>query len=144
MSRLKLVLLVFAVGCSDYREAEESQDDTGDADVPRIAANATTGDALPPAIVGDGGSLEGTHLHYVEGDTLTTGYLAVPAGEGPFPALIIIHEWNGLQERIRQLADDFAAEGYVTLAADLFQGRTGSNPKRTWLWCGKPRRPRKQ
>ncbi len=84
---------------------------------------------LPPAIVGDGGPLEGTDLNYVDGDALTTGYLAVPTVAGPFPALIIIHEWNGLQDRVRQLADDFAAEGYVTLAADLFQGRTGSKPE---------------
>ena len=85
--------------------------------------------ALPPAIVGNGGPLEGTDLNYVEGDAATTGYLAVPDGDGPFPALVIIHEWNGLQDRVRQLADDFADEGYVTLAADLFQGRTGSNPQ---------------
>ena len=82
---------------------------------------------LPSAITGQGGALEGADLRYVDGDTVTTGYLAVPAGDGPFPALVIIHEWNGLQNRVRQLADDFAAEGYVTLAADLFQGRTGSN-----------------
>ncbi len=31
-------------------------------------------------------------------------------------------------DRVRQVADDFAAEGYVTLAADLYYGRTGSNP----------------
>ena len=84
---------------------------------------------LPPAIIGQGGALEGLDHRYVDGDTLTTGYLAVPDGEGPFPALVIIHEWNGLQDRVRQLADDFADEGYVTLAADLFQGRTGSNPQ---------------
>lgn len=82
---------------------------------------------LPSAITGNGGELEGADLRYVDGDTATTGYLAVPAGDGPFPALVIIHEWNGLQDRVRQLADDFAAEGYVTLAADLFEGRTGSN-----------------
>ena len=82
---------------------------------------------LPPAIVGQGGELEGWDHRYIEGDTLTTGYLAIPDGEGPFPALVIIHEWNGLQDRVRQLADDFADEGYVTLAADLFRGRTGSN-----------------
>ena len=86
-----------------------------------------TGAGLPPAVIGEGGSLEGADLQYVDGDALTTGYLAVPGGEGPFPALVIIHEWNGLQDRVRQLADDFAAEGYVTLAADLFQGRTGAN-----------------
>ena len=82
---------------------------------------------LPPAIVGQGGELEGWDHRYIDGDTLTTGYLAIPDGEGPFPALVIIHEWNGLQDRVRQLADDFADEGYVTLAADLFRGRTGSN-----------------
>ncbi|MEE4329426.1 MAG: dienelactone hydrolase family protein, partial [Wenzhouxiangella sp.] len=39
----------------------------------------------------------------------------------------LIHEWNGLVERVRQTADSFAAEGYVALAADLYSGRTGSN-----------------
>jgi carboxymethylenebutenolidase len=58
----------------------------------------------------------------------TTGYLAVPEGPGPFPALVIIHEWNGLVDRVREVADDFAAEGYVTLAVDLYSGRTGSSP----------------
>ena len=84
---------------------------------------------LPPAIIGNGGALEGWDHRYVEGDTLTTGYVAIPDGDGPFPALVIIHEWNGLQDRVRQLADDFADEGYLTLAADLFQGRTGSSPQ---------------
>jgi len=84
--------------------------------------------SLPPAIVGRGGPLEGTDLEYVDGDTATTGYLAVPDGPGPFPALVIIHEWDGLQSRVRELADDLADEGYVTLAADLFGGRTGSTP----------------
>jgi carboxymethylenebutenolidase len=84
---------------------------------------------MPPAIVGNGGALEGVDVHYVDGDMTTTGYLAVPEGDGPFPALVIIHEWNGLVDRVRQVADDFAAEGYVTLAADLYSGRTGGNPE---------------
>lgn len=111
---------LLALACADAPPRKAAaQDAPGD-------ANPATQD-LPSAIIGEGGPLEGTDLHYVEGDTLTTGYLAVPAGEGPFPALVIIHEWNGLQDRVRQLADDFAGEGYVTLAADLFRGRTGSN-----------------
>ena len=112
---------VLALACADAPSREES--------APDADATTATAPTLPPAIVGEGGPLEGTDLHYVADDTLTTGYLAVPAGEGPFPALVIIHEWNGLQDRVRQLADDFAAEGYVTLAADLFQGRTGANPQ---------------
>ncbi len=38
-----------------------------------------------------------------------------------------MHEWDGLNDRVRQVADAFAAEGYVALAADLYQGRTGSS-----------------
>ena len=82
---------------------------------------------LPPAIIGEGGELTGQDLMYLEGDAATKGYLAIPEGEGPFPALVIVHEWNGLTDRVRQMADDFAAEGYVTLAADLYQGRIGTN-----------------
>ncbi len=110
-------LAVIAAGCGDSAPADDA-----------APADATPpGSDLPAAIAGAGGELEGTDLRYVDGDGLTTGYLAVPDGAGPFPALVIIHEWNGLQDRVRQLADDFADEGYVTLAADLFQGRTGSN-----------------
>jgi carboxymethylenebutenolidase len=94
---------------------------------PRVALTPTATGDLPPAIVGEGGELQGEALAYVEGDAATVGYLAVPEGEGPFPALVIIHEWNGLVDRVRQVADDLAAEGYVTLAADVYQGRTGSN-----------------
>jgi carboxymethylenebutenolidase len=94
---------------------------------PRVPVSPTADDQLPPAIVGQGGELMGTDLQYVPGDTLTTGYLAVPEGAGPFPALVIVHEWNGLVDRVRQIADDLAAEGYVTLAVDLYDGRTGSN-----------------
>lgn len=110
--RALLLLVPLALACTDPQPAAEPDQ------VPE----------LPPAIVGEGGALEGSDFNYVDGDELTTGYLAVPDGEGPFPALVIIHEWNGLQDRVRQLADDFADEGYVTLAADLFHGRTGANP----------------
>ncbi len=71
--------------------------------------------------------MEGIDIAYLSGDDATSGYLAVPEGPGPFPALVIIHEWNGLVDRVREVADDFAAEGYVTLAADLYSGETGSS-----------------
>ncbi|HSM08470.1 MAG TPA: dienelactone hydrolase family protein [Gemmatimonadota bacterium] len=120
-----LVLAVSAGACgAQPDDAAPPAGDSATADEPMQEAEAS----LPPAIVGQGGALEGTDLQYVDGDTATTGYLAVPDGAGPFPALVIIHEWNGLSDRVRQLADDLADEGYVTLAADLFGGRTGSTP----------------
>ena len=80
--------------------------------------NPTASGSLPSAILGTAGPLMGTPVHYVPGDTATTGYLAVPEGEGPFPSLVLIHEWNGLVDRIREVADAFAAEGYVALAVE--------------------------
>ena len=95
---------------------------------PRVPFNPTASGSLPSAILGTAGPLMGTPVHYVPGDTATTGYLAVPEGEGPFPSLVLIHEWNGLVDRVREVADAFAAEGYVALAVDLYSGRTGTNP----------------
>ncbi|MGD8288420.1 MAG: dienelactone hydrolase family protein, partial [Gemmatimonadota bacterium] len=129
MRRHALLLTVLVVACSpaDDQASESAvrEPPTG----PRVALAPTAPGELPPAIVGRGGALEGTDLQYFDGHPETVGYLAVPEGEGPFPALVIIHEWNGLVDRVREVADDLAAEGYVTLAADLYSSRTGSNPE---------------
>jgi carboxymethylenebutenolidase len=106
---------------------DDASSGMAETDGPRVALAPTGMGEMPPAIVGQGGTLEGTDVAYFDADADTRGYLAVPEGPGPFPALVIIHEWNGLVERVRQVADDFAAEGYVTLAADLYSGRTGSS-----------------
>jgi len=50
------------------------------------------------------------------------GYLALPEGEGPFPALIVIQEIWGLVDHIKDVARRFANEGYVALAPDLYTG----------------------
>lgn len=49
------------------------------------------------------------------------GYLAVPEG-GTGPGIIVVQEWWGLTEHIRDVADRLAAEGFVALAPDLFGG----------------------
>ncbi|MEM1249010.1 MAG: dienelactone hydrolase family protein [Acidobacteriota bacterium] len=95
----------------------------------KVPVKPTTGDALPPAIVGDAGPLAGESVGYFADDEKAQGYLAIPEGDGPFPAVILIHEWNGLVDRVKETADSFAAEGYVALAADLYSSRTGSNPQ---------------
>lgn len=80
---------------------------------------------VPAAILGQAPPPRGTDVRYLSDDPSTRGYLAVPDGEGPFPALVLIHEWNGLVDRIRQVADAFADEGYIALAVDLYHGKTG-------------------
>ena len=50
-------------------------------------------------------------------------YLALPAGEGPWPGVVVLHELLGLNGDIRSQADRFAARGYVAIAPDLFSFR---------------------
>src|SRR5579864_8162513 len=47
-------------------------------------------------------------------------FLAAPAGDGPFPAVILYHERYGLVQHTLDLAEKFALYGYVALAPDLF------------------------
>jgi carboxymethylenebutenolidase len=117
-------LLFAAVGCASEGAEQEPATETTE---PRIALAPTAAGEMPASISGNAGPLQGLDVNYVEGDAETTGYLAVPEGEGPFPALVIIHEWNGLVDRVREVADDFAAEGYVTIAVDLYHGQVGTS-----------------
>lgn len=65
---------------------------------------------------------------YTSGRDEVKGYLAKPAGAGPFPALVVIHEWWGLNPQIREVTDQFARDGYVALAVDLYRGRVTQDP----------------
>lgn len=49
-------------------------------------------------------------------------HLAVPAGEGPFPAVVLIHEWWGLNDQIKAVAAELAEQGFIALAVDLYGG----------------------
>ncbi len=50
-------------------------------------------------------------------------FLAKPDGTGPFPGVIVIHEIFGLNDNIREIAGQFAEQGYAALAVDLFSNR---------------------
>ena len=51
------------------------------------------------------------------------GYLVVPDGKGKHPAVIVIQEWWGMNDWIRENTARFAKQGYVALAVDLYRGR---------------------
>jgi carboxymethylenebutenolidase len=55
------------------------------------------------------------------------GYLARPDGEGPCPGVIVIQEWWGLNENIKDIANRFAGEGFVAFAPDLYHGDVAAN-----------------
>lgn len=67
-------------------------------------------------------------VSYKSGDETVQGVLYTPAGKGPFPALVVIHEWWGLNDWVKDQASRLADEGYVALAIDLYRGRVATTP----------------
>jgi carboxymethylenebutenolidase len=125
-----LLFLLTLTACGGRGRPDDPEPRLRDDDTPALQLSAEEAmQWLPSAIVNQGGTLTGQSVQYFDGDRAATGYLAVPRGEGPFPAVILIHEWNGLVDRVRHLADDFAEQGYIALAADLYSGRTGASPE---------------
>jgi carboxymethylenebutenolidase len=55
-------------------------------------------------------------------------YLARPQDESPKPAVVVIQEWWGLNDHIKDVANRFAQEGFVALAPDLYHGVVTTEP----------------
>ncbi len=76
------------------------------------------------------GSVEGRTVVYgtLDGEALN-GYFARPAhAKGARPGVILFHEWWGLNDNIRSMADQLAAQGYDALAADMYGGVSATTP----------------
>ena len=50
------------------------------------------------------------------------GYLAIPTGKGPWPCLIVIQEWWGLDQQTKSIADRFSELGFISFSPDLYHG----------------------
>jgi carboxymethylenebutenolidase len=87
------------------------------------AANAATDVAPRRAVVSE-------RLPYADvNDELVYGHFVFPADMvEPLPAIIMIHEWWGLNDNIRAMAERLAGEGYIVLAVDLFGGEIATTP----------------
>jgi carboxymethylenebutenolidase len=67
------------------------------------------------------------------------GHLAAPDGDGPFPAVLLLHEWWGLNAEMTVLAEALADEGYVVFAPDVYRGRLATTvPGALYLRLGTP------
>lgn len=57
------------------------------------------------------------------------GYIAFPAAaEGALPGVLVFHEWWGLNDNVKAMANRLAGEGYAVLAADFYSGRAATAP----------------
>src|SRR5271169_4312134 len=71
---------------------------------------------------------DGKPVSYPSGSETVNGILYTPQGKGPFPALVVIHEWWGLNDWVKEEASKLADEGYVALAIDLYRGKVATTP----------------
>jgi carboxymethylenebutenolidase len=62
-------------------------------------------------------------VSYKSGNETVKGLLYTPVGRGPFPAVIVIHEWWGLNDWVKEQASKLADQGYAALAIDLYRGQ---------------------
>ncbi|MBA2339848.1 MAG: dienelactone hydrolase family protein [Pyrinomonadaceae bacterium] len=72
--------------------------------------------------------MAGEIVEFESNGTGAQGYLSLPAGGGKAPGIIVIQEWWGLVSHIKDVADRFAAAGFVALAPDLYHGETTKSP----------------
>ena len=83
-----------------------------------------------------GTALESSTVNYYGN---ATGYLVHPEGGANMPAVIMIHEWWGLNQHIKDAADRLANEGYAVLAVDLYNGEVATESSRAGQLAGSVR-----
>ena len=123
MRRIGLVaitaLVLLAASCNRDAQSKKADEHAGHpANAPSTATDtappaASTASAVEPVKYGD-----------------ASGFLALPAagGEARKPAIVVIQEWWGVDDWIREQATRFAGQGYVALAPDLYRGHVAKSP----------------
>jgi carboxymethylenebutenolidase len=59
----------------------------------------------------------------------TAAFVTWPANRAASPAIIVVHEWWGLNGQIRSVARRLAQEGYVAIVPDLYHGQVAGDPE---------------
>lgn len=117
---LALPTLLFASGAqADDYLSRMAGEHAGDRPVASPMTTESGGDA----------TVEATTVQYATVDgAAVNGYFARPKDRPHAPGLIVIHEWWGLNDNIRMMADKFAGLGYQALAVDLYGGKSTDTP----------------
>jgi carboxymethylenebutenolidase len=126
-----LGMLLLVVGCdtgSSGTSSAESQAQLDNAAATAREQASDSKDASEAARIALQQAIISERLPYGEvGDQLVYGHFVFPSDMvEPLPAVIVIHDWSGLNDNIRAMADRLAAEGYIVLAIDLYGGETAT------------------
>ena len=140
-----LTLLLLVAGCEDKSAPSVPPSTTGvaaaasaTAVAPSTGSGSATGPRAPTGVLSEE---DFKLLHVMRDDqpppargveeklSGSRAYLSLPKdAEPPLPALVVIHEWWGLNQHIRHWTDRLAADGYAALAVDLYDGKVASTP----------------
>jgi carboxymethylenebutenolidase len=78
-------------------------------------------------------------VSFKSGAADASALLVTPEGKGPFPGVVVIHEWWGLDAWVKDQARALAKEGYLALAVDLYKGKvTAKESEAHQLMMGLP------
>ncbi|GAA5522603.1 dienelactone hydrolase family protein [Aliifodinibius salicampi] len=124
------VLGLFIAACSGEKEDfldRMSMEHEGD----RPVENASSD-------LAQSGEVSGEEVNYATvNGTEITGYLAkADNADENTPGIIVIHEWWGLNDNIRNMTDKLAGEGYTVLAVDLYKGKVAESPDSAGSYAG--------
>jgi carboxymethylenebutenolidase len=133
LALLAVVALALTACEKETPPADEADKAAGRANVDAMSrehADDTT-QPSPAAEVAPMRPVVSERLPYAEvDDELVYGHFAFPEDMvEPLPAVIMIHEWWGLNDNVRAMAERLAGEGYIVLAVDLFAGTTATSPE---------------
>ena len=129
---LLAALLAIALSACEREATEDTSDvEAGRAHVEAMAEQHAEDTTEPSeaALVEPERKVVSEQLPYAEvEDELVYGHFVFPEDMlEPLPGIIMIHEWWGLNDNIRAMADRLAGEGYIVLAIDLFGGETAES-----------------
>jgi carboxymethylenebutenolidase len=129
---IALMTLAIACGGSDTKKDEQPTEQTEQEFTEAMGEEHKddSPEASPQAKQDASADVETTKITYHKaGDREVKGFLSKPKGaEGNLPGIIVIHEWWGLNNNIKSMSEQLAAQGYVTLAVDLYEGRVADAP----------------
>jgi carboxymethylenebutenolidase len=73
-------------------------------------------------------AVHGEMVTFASNGSTAPGYLAKPEASGTYPGVVVIQEWWGLEEHIKEVTRRLAAEGFVAVAPDLYHGHVATEP----------------
>jgi carboxymethylenebutenolidase len=87
-----------------------------------VLASSLTAPAAAPAV-----ATKSETVQFPSGKETISGYLVEPEKAGKYPAIIVIQEWWGLNDWVKEQTQKLAEQGYVALAVDLYRGKTAAD-----------------